>query len=266
MKLLYLDLSSLGLWDQRFQELLERAAAPETHVHVWHTQAMAGSRRTPYLPEYPEEYYSALLKSVRLAEEDGFDAVMLGCASEPGLRAARNAASIPIVGPLGAALHIGGLLGRRLSILCPAQGGQRTRPLSWHEESLRLYGVSNDLVTFRLVEVQKPDRSWVDSCVAAGDLEDLRRQMVEIYCASIRDSGITQAQRAVSEDRAEVVFFACTLWAGLLAPVEAAVNVPVLDPVVTLLKATESAVSAAGFCKAGQRHLSKEDKEKVINT
>ena len=266
MKLLYLDLSSLGLWDQRFQELLESAASPDTQIHVRHVQAMAGSRRTPYLPEYPEEYYSALLRSVRLAEEDGFDAVMLGCASEPGLRAARNAASIPIIGPLGAALHIGGLLGRRLSILCPAQGGHRSRPLSWHEESVRLYGVSNDLASFRLVEVQKPDRSWVDSRVADGDLEDLRRQMVEIYCASIRDSGITQAQRAVSEDRAEAVFFACTLWAGLLAPVEAAVNAPVLDPVITLLKAAESAVSAAGFYKAEYRQLSEEEEETVINT
>jgi len=266
MKLLYLDLSSLGLWDQRFQELLEGSAAADTQVHVRHMQAMGGSRRTPFLPENPEEYYSALLRSVRLAEEDGFDAVMLGCASEPGLRAARNAASIPIVGPLGAALHIGGLLGRRLSILCPAQGGHRARPLAWHEESLRLYGVSSDLVTFRLVDVQKPDPSWIDSCVAAGDLEGLRRQMVEIYSASIRDDGVNQARLAVTEHRAEAVFFACTLWAGLLDPVGDAVNVPVLDPVITLLKATESAVSAAGCCKAGHLQMSKVEEEKVDHT
>lgn len=250
MKLLYLDLSNLGLLDQRFQELLEGVAAPGTHIYVRHTEALADSSPTPMLPEHPEDYYSALLRSVRLAEEDGFDAVMIGCASEPGLRAARNAASIPIIGPFGAALHIGGLLGRRLSILCPAHGGYRTRPLSWHEESLRLYGVSNDLVTFRLVDVQKLDRSWIELCVAAGNLEDLRQQMVEIYSSSIREAGITQARHAVTEDRAEVIFFACTLWAGLLSPVEARVDVPVLDPVITLLKATESVVSAAGFCKA----------------
>ena len=266
MKLLYLDLSSIELWDQRFQELLEEAASPDTHIHVRHTQAMAGSRRTPFLPEHPEEYYSALLRSVRLAEEDGFDAVMLGCASEPGLRAARNAASIPIVGPLGAALHVGSLLGRRLSILCPAHGGHRARPVAWHEESLRMYGVSSDLVTFSLVDVQKPNPLWIDSCVATGDLEGLRRRMMEIYCASIRDDGVNQARRAVTEHRAEAVFFACTLWAGLLGPVGAAVNVPVLDPVMTLLKATEAAVSAAGFCKARHLRVSKEEKEEVVNT
>ncbi len=99
----------------------------------------------------------------------------------------------------------------------------------------------------------------------AGDLESLHRQMVEIYRASILDAGIIQAQCAATEDRAEVLFFACTLWAGLLGPVAEAVDMPVLDPVVTLLKATEAAVSAAGFCKARHPHSSDEEEE-VVNT
>jgi len=114
MNLLYVDFSGLGLWDQRFMDLLERAASPGTRLQVRHLEG-DGLGRSPFLSERPEEYYGALLRAVREAEEGGFDAVMLGCASEPGLRAAVNAARIPVVGPFGAALHISGLLGRRLA-------------------------------------------------------------------------------------------------------------------------------------------------------
>ena len=60
----------------------------------------------------------------------------------------------------------------------------------------------------------------------------------EKYSKSIRDGGIKQAKKAVSEG-AEVVYFACTIWGGMLKPISDALEVPVIDPVISMLKTSE---------------------------
>ena len=50
--------------------------------------------------------------------------------------------------------------------------------------------------------------------------------------------GIKQAKKAVSEG-AEVVYFACTIWGGMLKPISDALEVPVIDPVISMLKTSE---------------------------
>ncbi len=257
-KLLYVDLSGLGLWDDRFKTLLESAASPSTRIAVRHLEVTEGPLGTG-LPERPEFYYASLLKEIGQAQRDGFDAAMLGCASEPGLRDAANASRIPVIGPFGAALHIGGLMGRRIGIMCPAVNGHRDRPLAWHEQSLRMYGIAESLVTFRLVEIRKPAASFVAECLLSNDLDELRRVTMVRYRESIEEAGVEQARRAVEEDRAEALFFACTLWGGLLDPVGDAVDVPVLDPVITLLKATEAAAEARCFTRPSRRAVPEEE-------
>jgi len=250
--LLYVDLSSLGLWDERFRDLLEGAGAEGTRVTVRHLEGAEGPVG-PYLPGRPELYYAPLLREVGSAQQEGYDAVMLGCASEPGLRDAANASRIPVIGPFGAALHMAGLLGRRLGVLCPSELGRRSRPLSWHEQTIRLYGMAESRVSFRLVDIRRPEPSFVEECMRSQALDELRRVIVERYRESIEGCGVEQARRAVEEDRAEVLFFACTLWSGLLGPVGEAVDVPVLDAAVTLLKTTEAAVAAAQSARPAQR-------------
>ncbi len=250
-ELLYVDLSSIGLWDQRFLDILAGAASEGTHITVRHLEKTEGPA-SPYLPDRPEYYYGSLLRAVHRGEEEGFDAVMLGCASEPGLRDAANASRIPVLGPFGAALHIAGLLGRRLGVLCPSELGCRSRPLSWHEQTIRLYGMAESRVSFRLVDIRKPEPSFVEECMRSQAFDELRRVIIERYRESIEGCGVEQARRAVEEDRAEVLFFACTLWSGLLGPVGEAVDVPVLDAAVTLLKTTEAAVAAAQSARLAQ--------------
>jgi len=244
MKLLYLDPSGLGLLGDHFLGLLNQGKGPKTHVDVRHVDTDKACEAL-LLPSRPEEYYSGLLRMVREAEEAGYEAVMIGCASEPGLRAAANASRIPVFGPFGAALHVAGLLGRRLGVLCPAHLGKRERPLTWYEQAVRLYGIAESMVSFRLVEVSKPEESFIQGCVNACEWDRLRVETLARYRASILENGVDQAIRAVQEDRAEVVFFACTMWGGMLAPVTKALDVPVLDPVFTMLRATEMAVTAA---------------------
>ena len=46
---------------------------------------------------------------VRAAEAEGMDAVIIDCMADPGLDPARELASIPIIGPAQAAMHLAAL-------------------------------------------------------------------------------------------------------------------------------------------------------------
>ena len=56
---------------------------------------------------------------------------------------------------------------------------------------------------------------------------------------ALEDTGIRQAQLACEEDDANVIFFACTIWSGLLDPVQKSVPAKVLDPVSTPVRFAE---------------------------
>ncbi|HEX4988216.1 MAG TPA: aspartate/glutamate racemase family protein [Candidatus Binatia bacterium] len=55
-----------------------------------------------------------------LAERDGFDAVIIHCFIDPGLRAARERVRIPIVGPGEVTLRAGASLNRKIGMVTPS--------------------------------------------------------------------------------------------------------------------------------------------------
>ena len=55
-----------------------------------------------------------------LAERDGFDAVIIHCFIDPGLRAARERVRIPVVGPGEVTLRAGASLNRKIGMVTPA--------------------------------------------------------------------------------------------------------------------------------------------------
>ena len=63
------------------------------------------------------------------AEQEGFDAVVLGCKLEPGVQAAKEACRIPVVSELEAALHVACMVARRFSLLIPGRGPADTNVL-----------------------------------------------------------------------------------------------------------------------------------------
>lgn len=69
------------------------------------------------------------------AQENGFDAAVIGCHWDPGLYPAREAASIPVIGPLEASTMIAQTLGRKFAVLTVHDGY-----IPMIERSLRIYG------------------------------------------------------------------------------------------------------------------------------
>ncbi len=80
------------------------------------------------------------------AQRDGYDAAMIGPHWDPGLYGAREAASIPVAGPLEAAVMMAQTIGRRFAVLTVHEGY-----VPMIERKLRLYGCESRAIAHRPV-------------------------------------------------------------------------------------------------------------------
>jgi len=165
-----------------------------------------------------------ILAKVCAAEAAGMDAVIIDCMADPGLAPARELASIPVVGPAQAAMHLAAILAHRFSVLTVLE-----RDIPLVDRLAQLYGLGGSLASVRPVNIPvlELDR----------DRERLMEALVE------------QATRAVVEDGAHIIIFGCTGMKGLAQRLEQALaergyTVPVIDPSLAALKLAEALVDA----------------------
>lgn len=156
------------------------------------------------------------------AERDGVDAVIIDCMGDPGLRPAREAVRIPVLGPCQTGMHIASMLGHKFSIITVLG---RLRPS--FENQAALAGLTTRLASVR----------WVDIPVLEleNDLTTTRAALVE------------EAQRAVELDGAEAIVFGCTGLLGCAAGVQEGllargIDIPVIDPIPTAVNVAAALV------------------------
>ena len=156
----------------------------------------------------------ATLELVKTAERDGYHAVLLACFSDPGLDAARELVSIPVVGIEESALHVAAMLGHRFTVLT----SRRERVPSKMEHVARL-GLERHLASVRPLELS----------VLEMDADPVRAQgrIMEV------------AAQAVQEDGAEVIVLGCAGLAGYAARIQVSLGVVVIDPTPVALKMAE---------------------------
>lgn len=159
-----------------------------------------------------------LLRLVPLAEQRGFDVVIIGCFSDPGLDALRERTAVAIVGPGASAMHFAAQLGHRFSILAPAGRGEgRVRA------RLRALGLEPLFASVRGVGC-----SVLDLARGANDAP-----------ARIAEAG----RRCVAQDGAEAIVLGCMSMAFLpdvSQRLQAELGCPVVNPVIAALKTAEA--------------------------
>ena len=165
-----------------------------------------------------------ILKVVE-AEREGVDAAIIDCMDDPGLLAAREMVSIPVVGACQTTMHLASLLGHRFSVVTTMEGS-----VPGFENRAKLYGLSDKLASVRWVDIPVLDLSSSENRL----LHDL----------------IEQSVGAVERDGAHVVVFGCT---GLLGYADAVrqgleqrghVGIPVIDPMPATIRFAEMLVDA----------------------
>jgi allantoin racemase len=153
------------------------------------------------------------------AEASGADAVIVLCMGDPGVKQAREAVSIPVLGPGETAMHYAAMLGHKFTIM-PTLPRRR----STYEHHARLYGVESRLASVRPVGVS----------------------VLEIETnETVRDTLIGNAVKAVEEDGADVLILGCVGFRDIDTIVADALkkrghDVPVIDalPLTIMTAAT----------------------------
>ncbi|MEM9221883.1 MAG: aspartate/glutamate racemase family protein [Pseudomonadota bacterium] len=105
----------MGLKEMKRRErLLNEWAFPGTEVTVVDVPSGPASIESAY-----EEYLAipATLDLIVACERNGYDATIIGCFGDPGLEAARELVSIPVVGPCEASMLLAASLGHKFSVL-----------------------------------------------------------------------------------------------------------------------------------------------------
>jgi allantoin racemase len=174
-------------------------------------------RKGPVHLEY--HYYEHLnlgetLGWVRWAEKEGYDAVVIGCFYDPGLREARELVSIPVIFPAEATMHVAATLGHKFSIIV-----SRRKSIPRMESNVYIYGLERKLASFRSVEFTVPRMG--------SEPEKLEKAILK------------EAKKAIEEDGAEVIVLGCTLLSEFMKELTKKLKVPVLDAVVTSWKFAE---------------------------
>jgi allantoin racemase len=196
--------------DFRDPYAIEALAAPGLIVSASQISKGPGSIESEY------EAALAAPDTVRLiveAEREGVDAVIIDCMGDPGMRAARECVSIPVLGPCQTAMHLAGMLGHRFSVITVLG---RLRPS--FENTATLNGLMNHMASCRAVEIPVLD--------------------LEKDIHATREALIDEAQKAVERDGAEAVIFGCTGLLGSAGAVRTGllargIDIPVIDPIPT---------------------------------
>jgi allantoin racemase len=204
-------------YDAIVSETLTACAAPGTELVV---SSLTGC------PPNIDYYYSkhlmetVVFEKVMQSEAAGFDAVVVGCCYDPGVRVARELVSIPVIGPLEASMQMAGYFGHSYTIVT-----DHHKAVPYLEDMVRLYGLGGNCRGVRCIDW------WVKDMVLDPD--------------SVARDTIAIARRVLAETRAEVIVMGCTIIAAChqrhcLANPAARGEATILNPNLLALKMAES--------------------------
>ena len=204
----------------RVEGVIRRIAHPETEATVM---------QIPHGPEGLESYYDEsvaapfLLQVVRDANSQGYDAIVITAFCDPAIEAVKELSDIPVFSLEETTISIALLLGNRFGILT-----EKKHKVAVKQQHVRKLGLESRLASVRPLDMGVTE--------------------IALNPERVREKGIALGRKMVEEDGAEVIIMGCASMAGYSADMEAALGVPVLDPVGVTFKVAE------GLTELGVRH------------
>lgn len=201
----------------RRERLLNAWAFPGTEVRVVDVKTGPASIESAY-----EEMIAipATLDLIMECERDGYDAAIIGCFGDPGLDAARELVSIPVVGPCESSMLLAAGLGHKFSVLTIFDS------LIAGQEYLAVKaGVREKLASVRATNIPVLE--------LMADPAASKARMIEVATACVK------------EDRADSFLFGCMTMSFLdmADEISAAVGAPAVNAGKAALKQAETLVA-----------------------
>lgn len=174
-----------------------------------------------------------ILRTMILAEREGFDAIAGGCYFDGAIKAASSLLQIPVVAPAESSMHLASMIGERFAVI--TAGREHIAEIEQHivECGMRAFAIPKQPVRSLAMSFER-----FGACVL-GD-----------YAPAVED--YVRVAKTCIEDGADVLITGC----GLLAPMLTTSGrvelegVPLIDPMIVCLKTAEMMVD---FHKAGIR-------------
>ena len=173
------------------------------------------------VPESIESYHDAVLAApavVEAAEEvegKGYEAVIIACFDDPGLHAARERVSIPVLGLGETSMTIASLLGNKFAVVST---GNNSRAI--YERKAMELGLTKRLAY----------SSGIDIGVLKLTEEEAR----------VKQLLLEEARKAIHNFGAEVIVLGCAGMMGFSEELSKILNVPVVDPLLVTVKMAET--------------------------
>jgi allantoin racemase len=210
---------SSAMWNAPVQALMEGHKEPDTQIEVLNVSKGPESLECTY-DETMVEMFTVL--AAEEAEADGCDGVIIYCVSDPGLRAAKEKLSIPVVGIGEAAYHVASLLGNAFSVVAASSTDLASTQRRRVYDHLRVYALEHTCASVRSVTVP------------VLDLE--RRKGLQ------EKQLLAEACKAVNEDGADTIVLGCGGMLGVGETVSKDLGVPVIVPGIAGLKICEALI------------------------
>lgn len=159
--------------------------------------------------ESPEQHFweelqmTYLIQEVERTDQSKYDGVIIFCAADPGLAAAKEWLDIPIVGILESSVAMACLLGRSFSWLSPLSCGN-----GFVRDRIASSGQLVHLASIRSIEVP------------VVQMHDDR---------ALLEKTLSEGRRAVEEDGADCLILGCTGMMSLAEAAQKELGVPVID-------------------------------------
>lgn len=214
MKIVYLV---PGMMDEDEQKRRERLANqfvhPDAHVEV---KAVADSGLASIESAVEEEMsVPGVLRSL-LSFDANYDAAVLGCFGDPGLRAARELVKFPVIGPAESSICFSQQIGDRFGVLVALP-----RDIPTTRAMIVRYEMTHKLASIQPLSIPVLD--------LAKDEERTKKEL-------------THAAKMAEEEGAECLILGCMSLAYMLADelVQDSASIPVLNPAKIGLKTAEA--------------------------
>lgn len=205
-------------------------ARPTTDFTIDYIDRNIGTWFTPTM-RYPRAFTAVeVVDRIRQAEADGYDAAFPGmCYGEFYLQDARQAVTMPVVGPAESAMMVAQLLGKKFAVLTVAADFEYVM-----EENIRFHRWEGAAISHR------PVRSW--------PMKDMVPMMIEAYAGRpqrLIEEFDARAQELV-RDGADVVICGCNPYGAALSQAGykevSGTGVPVVTALASQIKMAETLI------------------------
>jgi len=196
-----------------------------THPGLTITHSILESGPPSIESEYDEAHAipATIAEAIR-AERSGADAVIVDCMADPGVKAAREMLSIPVLGPGETSMHLAAMLGQRFGYVTVLNA---VKPMI--RNLARTSGVYEKLASLKVVDIPVLELE--------PRIGEARQRLGEC------------ALEAIEQDDADAIILGCTGFLGCASAIESYLGergykVPVIDPIPATVCIAEGVVRA----------------------